>query len=429
MEDLIVLINFNSYLGGGETLFVRFSAYLEQNGYNFLSICLKDSYIYQDLQRYKIPQNKIKAIFANPDYYYLDKNDRKRFLDILKEEIGQSHKITVRFVSFCLRDLYTVFALSCFYEKCSITHLILHIEDDLYVCQTLLDKLLLKLFNKRYFGNINNKRFNQTLLLLLNKKQGLISMADVINRVWKAKSQIEIPDIRTIPLPSFTYLEEAKTKRSNNKKIIWIGRLVDFKIPSLCAMIEFVDKHDDYYLSIVGAGDKQKIKKYARRHNLDLSRVTFVGEILYQDLGQIIDSHSIGYAMGTSLVELSQYRIPVIIALASFNHNFFDKRICGGLFYNQRKGCDGSELQITPIKQIDLTIDDAIKKIENDYQNIADACYNFARDGFSLDRNFSDYILAITQTKLLDDKDQYIDLPSASTFRRYIYRKYSNSQI
>jgi hypothetical protein len=42
---MIVLINLNDYLGGGETLIVRIAEYLQQVKISFKLICLENSYI------------------------------------------------------------------------------------------------------------------------------------------------------------------------------------------------------------------------------------------------------------------------------------------------------------------------------------------------------------------------------------------------
>lgn len=421
MEELIVLVNFNTYLGGGETLFVRFSKYLERKGYNYISVCLYDSYIYEALNKNEIPSHKIKALSIDPNLYYLDKNTRENNLLLLKLEMIQVQP--VRLVSFCLRDLYICMCLSKFYDKCSISHLVLHIEDDLYLSQNVIDKLLYKVFNKRVFNNEYNKKNNRSILSLINSKSGIISMATIINIVWKNNFNIEIPDSHTIPLPSFSVVKNTDSKRINTKKIIWIGRIVDFKIPSLCAMIDYVSNHKDYTLTIVGDGNLAKIKKYIKSNSLDSSRLFFVGEISYENLDEIIRNHSIGYAMGTSLVELAKYGIPVIIALANYKHTLFKRRICGGLFFDQLKGCDGSELQIVSENTITTTIDNTIKLIEDDYLLAANSCYLFAKNNFSMEQNFDAYYKIISQTKMLSTQEKQIDIPYSSKFRRYLFYK------
>ena len=60
MEEVIVLLNFNEYLGGGETLMVRFSEYLKKKKINFLVFCPTNSYIHSDLQKKILTNHLLK---------------------------------------------------------------------------------------------------------------------------------------------------------------------------------------------------------------------------------------------------------------------------------------------------------------------------------------------------------------------------------
>lgn len=421
MEGIIVLINFNDYLGGGETLMVRLSQYLQRNEIKFLAFCPTNSYLHTDLKKKGIHELSIKTVSCDPNYYYLIKSDRIKLVNEIKAKIG--NQTSVRFVTYCMRDLYTAFALSSQFENCSITHLILHIQDDLYVGQTLVDKIIYKVFHLRQFCGVRNIEFNRKLLNVVNQQLSLISMAEIISKLWNNNFGIEIPDSHAVPLPSFIDLKEINSQELNTKKIIWIGRFVDFKIPALVSMIHFINNNEEYSLTIIGDGDKKKIFRYLEKYSLCTKRISFIGEVPYNQLGEIIRKHSIGYAMGTSLIELAEYRIPVVIALASYDHKFFKKQICGGLFYDKAKGCDGSDLVLVSPENITTTINDVILEIESDYQKAAQACYNFAKEGYSEEKNFELYIKIINQAKNISEKDKQIKIPNSSFVRRFLFRK------
>ena len=59
---MILLVNFNSYLGGGETLLLRFADYLSYNRYQHTILCTKSSYI-----KKTITQNSFREILEAPD--------------------------------------------------------------------------------------------------------------------------------------------------------------------------------------------------------------------------------------------------------------------------------------------------------------------------------------------------------------------------
>lgn len=422
MEEIIVLINFNEYQGGGETLLVRFSEYLQRENIKFLALCESKSFIFKELKKRGINDNSIDTTDLDYNYYYLNELERIEFINSLALKIGDYS--CVRLVTFCLRDLYTAFMLSSHFKNCSISHLILHIQDDLYLGQTLLDKIIYKGFQVRQFSGKDNIELNRELLKNLNEKEGLISMAEIISEFWYRNFKIKIPKSHVVPLPSFVDLKTLGDKGLNEKKIIWIGRFVDFKIPSIVSMIDFVSNNQEYSLTIVGDGDKKKILNYIQKNSLDISRISFVGEIPYHNLGEVIKKHSIGYGMGTSLIELAQYKLPVIIALASYTHKFFDRQICGGLFYDKAKGCDGSDLILISPDNIELTIKDAIAEIESDYQKVAKDCYDFAKVNYSEDINFKLYTDIIMTSKVLFEDEKQIKIPHSSFIRRFLFNRY-----
>ena len=416
--SLIVLINLNNYLGGGETLMVRFAEYLQGKGVEFLCLCAVGSYVHADLQRKGIIPEAILAINTSPDYYYLDNCDRQLLVDEIAFKVTNR---PVRFVSFCMRDLYTVNAFASRLSCVAIIHLILHIQDDLYVGQTITEKISYYLTGRRRFGNARIINFNRRILSMLNKHGGLICMADLIAVAWRRNFGINIPQNNIVPLPSFVAMTKASILDNTNRKIIWIGRLVDFKIPALLAMIDFLAVAIDYRLTIVGDGDRRALLMRMKKHNISVGRVIFLGEVPYAELGNVICDHSIGYAMGTSLIELARFRIPVIVALASYAHTTFSRPICGGLFFNQPRGCDGSELAVYSEDEIDTTIPDAVRQIEIDWGTLADACYNYARNNYAVEANFKAYEMIIEDAAWLSDADKKNKIPTAPLARRIIY--------
>lgn len=417
---MIVLYNMNTYLGGGETLLVRFAEYLKRNNIEFLAVCAADSFINSELRKIGIPIANIAVVSHSPDFYYCNDTGRQ----LLVQDIARRLPIqtTVRVVTFCMRDLYTAVALSRAIANISITHLVLHIQDDLYVGQTLLDKLVYVVAKKRNFSEQRIIRFNRDILRLINSKGGLIIMADLIARFWRKNFGLQVRDCQLVPIPSFAIESAGEARAASDKKILWIGRIVDFKIPALMVMIEYVSLHPEYTLTIIGAGDVERIQQLIEKKKLDASRVEFVGEVSYSELSGFIKSHSIGYAMGTSLVELAKYKLPVIIALASYDHEYFTRRICGGIFYDKPIGCDGSDLVLTSESEIPTSIDDSVRFIEENYRFAADACYEYAREQYSMDRNFEKYLYIINKADVLGAQEAGVTLPKASLLRRSLYR-------
>lgn len=416
--SVIVLVNLNAYLGGGETLMVRFAKYLQAKGCEFICVCAHGGYAHADLQRNGIEPDSILPIESSPDYFYAGRAGRRHLVNLIVSRIRSR---PARFVSFCMRDLYTVRAVCTRVPLATIVHLILHIQDDLYLGQTILEKIGYRLKGRLRFGSFKAINFNRRLLNEVNENGGLICMAELIANAWHQSFGIVIPSNRIIPLPSFIEIPERAAQEENNRKILWIGRLVDFKIPALLAMVDFLASTNDYRLTVVGAGDRTAFIARMKERDLAPDRVNFVGEVPYAQLGEIISGHSIGYAMGTSLIELAKFQIPVVIALASYTHAPFSRPICGGLFFDQPRGCDGSELSMRSESEIETTIADAIGTIETDWKRVSRACYEYARDNYSSEQNFSEYENVIDNAACISYAEKPIAIPKAPLFRKIIY--------
>lgn len=419
MESVVLLVNFNDYLGGGETLLVRYALYLQNNKISFKIFCLKHSFIYNELIKQGIDIEKIYILDQNPDFYYLTSYKKALFIEKLSNHI-KNEKKQLRFLTFCLRDLYTITELVKSYPNSSITHLVLHVNDYLYLGQSLWDKFLYKRKRIVHYSNVKIIEFNKRLLKFIHNRNGLISMAQIINDFWAKEFALQVSQDKIIPLPSFQDLNLDARNESLNKKIIWIGRIVDFKIPSLLAMIDFIAT-SDYKLTIIGKGEIDVVKKYILDNKIDMSKFCFLGEVDYSNLGSIISQHSIGYAMGTSLIELAKYKIPVIVALASFTHVNFERQICGGLFYDKELGCDGSDLLLTEQKNIKTIIKDCILEIENNYSGIAQKCYQYAKENYSESINFFKYTQIILNTLPVDKDVKKNIIPRVPKIRKLMY--------
>lgn len=397
---------------------VRFAEYLQRQQVNFLCICAANGYAHRDLERKNINARSILPVALPPDYYYASATGRHKLVNALLAGIGDR---PARIITFCMRDLYTVKATAAKIRQVALVHLILHIQDDLYVGQTLWEKLLYKVNGQRGFSNVRAIAFNRALMIRLNSLQGLICMADLIAAVWQRNFGIQIPSEHIVPLPSFMPAASHSNCAANGRKILWIGRLVDFKIPALLAMIDFLGDSPDYRLTIIGGGDRRAILARMEARCVTADRVEFMGEVGYADLEAVITDHSIGYAMGTSLVELARFSMPVIVALASYTHRDFDQSICGGLFFDQPRGCDGSELALTSEAEIGMSIGEAVSIISKDWHGAAKSCYEYARANYSVEDNFAAYLRIAENALWLTEADKDVFVPSAPALRRTLF--------
>lgn len=416
---MIVLVNLNSYLGGGETLFVRFALYLQSHDIDYLVVCTSDSFIYKELRRNNIPCERLVGIKSSVDYYYLSFSDRKNLIDEITSRIPDETQ--VKFLTFCMRDLYTIADLNRKYNG-PISHLILHNQDYLYVCQTLLDKVMYKLKGIRQFSDRKTKSFNKELFSFVNNHKGLISMSWIITQMWKREVGITMPESSIVPDACIDKKTTEVTFRAeSDKTILWIGRLVDFKLSSLYVILNFIKRRSDYQLSIVGDGNKALVEKYIRDNNISESNINFIGQVKYEDLKSVILNHSIGYASGSSIIEMTKYGLPVVMALQDNKHTPFTRDICGGLFCNTSKGNFAEDLCIYSQDDIPTIIDKAFEEIENDYLGCAKRCHEYTLAEYDEATNFAQYLKLIEASEPFTDR---VSIPRASFIRTFLFNKF-----
>lgn len=416
---MIVLINLNSYLGGGETLFVRMADYLHKVNIDYKLICLNNSYIFKDITKKGISQNVITISDDYKDFYYLNNKKREYIINYIISQTSSANK--VNYVSFTMRDLYTMTQVTKRMENSTLTHLVLHYQDNLYVCQSILDKALKVLVGKEKFSRKNQILFNKSLLNELCKNNAIIPMSDLMVDFWNKRFSIKLKKDNVVALPTYDFDIEMPPIPINKHKIIWIGRIVDFKIPGLCVMLNFINNNPKYTLSVVGSGDMRSIRKYMNDNNIDTNRITFLGEVEYSQIGNLIKGHSIGYAMGTSIIEICRYGLPSIMALSTPKHQLFKRNICGGLYADCARGNVGDNLFAGESENNQMLLDEEVEKLENDFENSARRCYEYIKREYSFTENIQKYI-SIIKNSTRSDFSQ-LKIPYASPFRRF-FKKY-----
>ena len=103
---MIALFNFNSYLGGGETIFTRWAEYLNKKGVECRLFYPEQSFIADELLRLGIPDKNLCPFSGNPNYYYLTDKERASLVNWIYEKLKGLND--VKLVSFCSRELYTL---------------------------------------------------------------------------------------------------------------------------------------------------------------------------------------------------------------------------------------------------------------------------------------------------------------------------------
>ena len=417
-------MNFNSYLGGGETLLIRMAE--EKINKGITVITCADGYI----EKYFSEQNKnsTKVVSCNSDinYLYLVKPKKDELLDWLNSQIDGNDS-TIDMYTFCLRDLHLMVAYMEKYNKTNVrlVHLLLHPFDHLYLGKTALDKIKSYLKIASGFTASDNLAANYSILRMLAKLKTLVPMnKNVLDRV-RADTGIELHDETIVPLPvlrdNSSQLEMVKWKAPNGTlRIVWLGRIVDFKIPAIKAMIDVVAKRSDITFDIIGYGNENIINRYAKRKNVG-ERVRILGAIPHDQLTNELRHYNIGYGMGTSLIELTYAGLPTIVALASPDFKDFIKGYCSGLVYEQNIGNVGDDLYVSfDNMQTRPLIEKCLSEIEKSPELVFSQSKQYISDNFSLSRNLNKYAEIMEKSKCVNFKNRI--QPKIGFMRKVVFK-------
>ena len=394
---MIVLVNFNNYLGGGETLLLRIA---EKIG-NKKSIVLgsKGSYIESE-----VTGGNGRFFEGNYNYHYLDASNKCNIFQWIEGSLPSG---ALKIVTFCMRDLHIMNDLMLSNRMArpgySITHLLLHPLDHLYLCQNLQDKFWHWLLGNENYSQRENVQANTNLLAAVAESDSLIPMnINILNR-FRQDTNINLNQSTIVPLPCYissNKKREVACQIEYPLKIVWMGRIVDFKLPAILAMIDVIANTQGVEFYIIGYGNERAVKKYIKKKNVG-RRVKLVGKVKPGELPAALSKYDIGYAMGTSLVELTAHGLPTIVALAKPNFRRFRKPICAGLVFEQMLGNVGDDLYACGVERLP-TIEEKINEILASPEKVLEKSTSCIGIMFDFDCNIDKYLDVILNSKQLE---------------------------
>ena len=172
-----------------------------------------------------------------------------------------------------------------------------------------------------------------------------------------------------------------KKIKDNCVRIIWLGRIdLEFKIHILKKVlldIDFFSKEskESFVFDIIGNGPGLEELKLFVEENLIL-KVNFLGEIESNDLLSVISQYDLGFAMGTSALDIAAKKVPTILLDFSYSEV---------LKYNYRwifetdKYTLGRDINL--LSEIDIdsmkSIKDIFIELNNDKNLISQKCFDY----------------------------------------------------
>lgn len=406
---MILLINLNAYIGGGETLLIRLAQYLHHSGREYqIMTSGGDCWILEEAAKYGL-NCSVWPSFRD-SIIYQTTSQRNSTLEAMRGIFGHCKEIHV--YTFCMRDLYN--ALYIFtrlpHLKVWFSHGIYHPEDVYYLSSLSLRPARIILSNRRLLRELHDKKS----LLYVNHNGLKISLSpdepispEIINSAYFAPLPITITgDIPKRPL---------STKR--NLRIICISRFVSFKVGAVLAIMRFTGNRPGFELVVIGHG-LWKIAlttwmKFKRINNIEI-----ITGVAPDRLDSYIDSCDIGFAQGTSILEIAKRGVPVLIAPYSRIRDLLNSKFPTlGIFSDVKDYSTFGD--ITDLRgQKTYTISDCIESVRQDYSRYQEQTIEFVKT-FSSDIVCNRIVDLIMGSQYSNQRSPY-EPPRASLIKRML---------
>jgi len=413
---MIILFNLNKYIGGGETILIQFARYLKREKIEYSILSQKEnSFIGEVAQKEDL--SLIDWKFNDDSLVYVSEN---KIINLRKYLCSFLPNKKINIFTFCFRDLYnSIILFSEFDNNIYISHGFYHPEDDLYLTS--------------FFGGKRRNVYNINLCKELhNGSAAIFPNINAVNAIFKGETKFThfykegsniFPLIVDRPSTNFRYgIDEEKNA------IICISRFVSFKIGAIMGIVKYVKRNPKYHLNLIGYGTYGfVIKIYILLYKL--KNVSLHGRVSPENLFQIISKCNVGYAQGASMLEISKYGIPTIIApysrlLDIFNGNFK----CLGV-YQLKENFEYGDRYFHPNDDSFIDIDAAFRLISQNKEQIQS---NYGKIRKHFPDNVFNNIIKYINSSTIRISQLAKEVKKISAFRsicRNIYLKIFNSKL
>lgn len=343
-------------LGGAELLILRTAYFLKKAGLDITIVDIVDGWVSNE-----------------------SKNQKQ---DITLEYI-YDRKVKLKDNSVLITTANFMFTLDDFFEK-SNTKVIFWVVQPYNVVtmfpRTRLKKRhnfdLLYFINKIYQNTVRNR--NGSIISEIINKNGIVAMDDhsnsVLNKYYGLNYKAYLP----------VFIETSNFEVENKKKIIepiqaiWVGRVdQEFKIHILKKVISDLSPmilDNTIQLNVVGDGDGlPNLIDYCKKKNIH-KKIKFLGTLNKIELKDQIKYMDIGFAMGTSAIDIASLKVPTVLLDFSYSNvvNYKYRWIFEA--ENFDLGRDISLLKDTDINKM-KNIDQILVELRNEKENIGEKSY------------------------------------------------------
>ena len=182
------------------------------------------------------------------------------------------------------------------------------------------------------------------------------------------------------------FLFKKRTSKLPKIKILWIGRLADFKISILNRVLDDLSnidsiKKDQLSFTIVGSGSYSKRLKIPKEFSAD--QIIKVKHVKPSNIESIIREHDVVFAMGTAALDAARLGVPVV--RLDYSYKFVDKNY-RYKFLHQVKGYSlGDKIESRFYDKGGLEIDGIFETLTNDWLKSAQRDYEYYRTNHQID--------------------------------------------
>lgn len=372
-------------LGGAELLMIRTANLLQENNIPSGVIDYKDGWVINEID--------------NPN--------------IFKRILARNRKISLNDDDIIITTSNFLYQLDYFFQKSKARVLLWTVQP----YNVVLD-IPKALNNIPLISNMLSKslkRFepvHKNILEDIINKSGIVAMDGACNDILFKKYNIHYADFLPIYINHSNFNTTSPKTITNKINIVWLGRVdIDFKIHILLKVLSDIEKVKDsftqeFIFDVIGDGPGLHILKHYVADNISFE-VNFVGTKDNKELNNILKKYNLGFAMGTSALELSAKKIPTI--LLDFSYNEITNYKYRWLFEsaNYDLGRDLSSLSSNEINEM-YPLDKIFNDLLTQFFKLSEESYNYTLKNHSSAQAIYKLLNNLSHTKLtLEDIYKY----------------------
>ncbi|MCH7296577.1 glycosyltransferase [Acinetobacter higginsii] len=341
-------------LGGAELLILRTASLLKKSGFDVTIIDIEDGWV----------SNKVK--------------EQKRDINL---KYIYNDKIKIEDDSILITTANFKFKVDDFFER-SNAKVIFWVVQPYNVIITLPKMPLKKRYNfdvlhllNVIYVNLVRKKHRSVISEIINKN-GIVAMDGQCNNILNEYYGLNYKNYLPVFVENLIFRTSVEKKSVTPIKAIWVGRVDnDFKIHILKKVVFDLKpyiENESVEFNIVGDGEGlDSLIDFCKKNKI-YKKIVFLGTLNSSELEHCIKSMDIGFAMGTSAIDIASFKVPTILLDFSYSQVLDYKY---RWFFEAENFDLGRDINL--LKDIDKmrTIDQVLEELSVDKKNIGEKSY------------------------------------------------------